>query len=518
MKKYIIIVLLFCANLINAQTTPGKYTIKNVNSVNTHYADFGASYFGTDSIVFSSPTKRKMIKNIWKPNEQPYLDLYKGLVGGNGEIIGKEKVKGVVNTKFHEAIVVFTKDLKTVYFTGNNYYKNEVKNDVKGVLKLQLFKASVAENGEWINVVKLPFNNDQYSTGHPALSEDGNKLYFISDRPESIGQTDIYVVDINADGTFSEPKNLGSKVNTKEKEVFPFISDEILYYSSEGNSGLGGLDIFAVRIYDNSVSKPLSLGIPINTINDDFAFIIKKDKGYLSSNREGGRGDDDIYSFDVMSPLKIECNRMIKGVVKNKNTQEILIESVVSLFDDKGNEIQNITTLDGIFNFEVACDKSYKVVGIKSYFEKGEENIEVVNEDGTVANVILNLTPKGVSEEERDINSIYFDLNKWNIRADAAIELDKMVELMRKYPNIIIESRSYTDSRGKDASNLLLSDRRAKSTVAYIVSKGIDASRISGKGFGEIDLLNDCADFVKCRKSQHQINRRTEFYIVDYKE
>ena len=344
-KKYIITALLFSASLMIAQTTPGTYAVKNIN-VNTKYADFGTAYFGADSVVFSSPRgKRSIVRNIWKPNEQPYLDLYVGVIDGGSEIVGKQKVKGVVNTRFHEAIVAFTKDQKTVYFTGNNYHNNIIKNDVDGTLRLQLFKATVTANGEWTNVEKLSFNSDQFSTGHPALSADDKKLYFISDGLESIGKTDIFVVDINADGTYSKPKNLGPKINTSEKEEFPYINDDgILYFSSTGHSGSGGLDVFASRIYDTTVSEALNLGAPINGANDDFAFIIKQDKGYFSSNRSEGVGDDDIYSFKALSPLKIECTQMVTGVVKNKDTQKPLMDAVVDLLDSNGTKIEGITT------------------------------------------------------------------------------------------------------------------------------------------------------------------------------
>ncbi len=520
-KKYIIIALLFSASIVFAQTTPGTYAIKNI-SINTKYADFGTAYFGTDSVVFSSPkSKRSIVRNIWKPNEQPYLDLYVGAIDGGSEIVGKHTIKGVVNTRFHEAMVAFTKDLKIVYFTGNNYHNNIIKNDVDGTLRLQLFKATVTATGEWTNVEKLPFNSDQFSTGHPALSADDKKLYFISDRLEAIGKTDIFVVDINADGTYSKPKNMGPKINTKEKEEFPFIDNDILYYSSTGHSGSGGLDVFANRIYDTTISETLNLGAPINGASDDFAFIIKQDKGYFSSNRGEGVGDDDIYSFKALTPLKIECTQTVTGVVNNKDTQKPLMDAVVDLVDSDGNKIEGLTTrFDGTFSFEIACSSSYQIVGTKTDFLKDEKAVEATNdevEDGI--NVSLELAPEKIKNKKiLNIDPIYFDLNKSNIRPDAAKELDKVVDLMKKNLDIIVESRSHTDARGKDGSNLSLSDRRAKSTVEYIISRGIDTDRISGKGFGETELLNECSNFVKCSKAQHQMNRRTEFYIVDYKE
>ncbi len=518
-KKHIITALLFSASLMIAQTTPGTYAIKNIN-VNTKYADFGTAYFGSDSIVFSSPRdKRSIVRNIWKPNEQPYLDLYVGVIDGGSEIVGKQKVKGNVNTKFHEAIVTFTKDMKTVYFTGNNYYDKEVKNDTTGVLRLQLFKASVKNDGEWTDIEKLPFNTDEYSTGHPTLSEDGKKLYFVSDRFGSIGETDIYVVDINEDGSFSEPKNLGTNINTQGKEMFPYINKDIIYFSSDGHNGLGGLDIFASKMYDTTISRPLNLGTPINSSKDDFAFIKKQDNGYFSSDREEGKGDDDIYSFLTNEPLNIECTQQVTGIVKNKETQEVLVGAEVRLLDKDGAVLETVTSDEnGAYHFTVKCNSTYKTLGDKVDFQNDDELIVTVNDivDKPIE-IALALAPE-IIENKINIENIYFDLDKWNIRADAATELDKLVQIIKGNPELIIEAGSHTDSRAAKPYNNQLSKRRAKATVRYIISKGIDHKRISAKGYGETQLTNSCSDDVECTDEQHQMNRRTEFYIVDYKK
>lgn len=520
MKKYIIIVLLFSTSFIVAQTIPGEYKIKNIK-INTKYADFGTVFFGTDKIVFSSPRNVSFIRSSWKQNKQPYLDLYIGSIKGNGEIIGKRKVKGNVNTRFHEAGLTFTKDLKTVYFTSNNIYKNSVKNDSTGTLKLQLFKAAVSSKGKWINIEKLPFNSDQYSTGHPALSPNGEKLYFVSDRPQSIGKSDIFVVDVRADGSFSQPKNLGRRINTDEKEMFPFISDDnILYFSSNGHPSYGNLDVYASKIFDNTMSKPLNLGIPVNSYKDDFAFVIKGGKGYLSSNREGGKGDDDIYTVEELSPLNIECSQFVSGIVKNKDTQKEFADVAVSLIDDSGHMVQSDTTrIDGEFRFEIECNSAYKIVAAKTDFLKDEQTILTANDIiDTDIKVSINLMIEKIRNKKiANINPIIFNENRWNIRFTTARELDKIVKFMKENPTIIVETRSHTDSRGKDYYNLTISNLRAKAIAEYIISKGIDPERISGKGFGETELINKCSNGVKCTKVEHQQNNRTEFYIVDYK-
>jgi len=514
-KKFILIAILFTVSIISAQTTPGVYTVKNID-VNTEYADFGTTYFGNDSIIFSSPTKRKIIRNVWTENDQPYLDLFIGSISENGEIIGKKKVKGNVNTKFHEAIVVFTNDMKTVYYTGNNNYENLIRNDTTGTLRLQLYKAKVMPDGEWTDIEKLPFNNDQFSTGHPALSGDNKKLYFVSDRPGSIGKTDIYVVDINDDGSYSEPKNLGSNINTQGKEMFPYIIDDIIYYSTDGREGTGGLDIFANRIYDTTISRSLNIKEPINSVNDDFAFIMKEKKGYFSSNRKEGKGDDDIYSFLTNEPLKIDCTQELKGIVRNNHTQETLAGAKVKLFDKDGGLIKIVVSdKNGAYNFTVKCNTSYKIVGDKDAFQNADKPLITVNDIlENPIEVSLALMPE-IIENKINIENIYFDLDKSNIRPDAATELDKLVQIMNDNPELLIEAGSHTDSRQADVYNNNLSNRRAKSTRRYIISKGINSKRITAKGFGETQLKNKCSDDVECTDDEHQTNRRTEFIIVE---
>jgi len=310
-KKYTTIALLFCISFLNAQVIV-EYSIKNLD-INTKYSDFGTTFYGEDHIIFSSPKTDKSLKKIvWKQNKQPYLDLFIGSIDGQSELVFKQKLLGEINSKYHQSNVEFTSDLSTIYFTGN---------DPKNTIYCQLFKATVAADGEWVNVEKLPFNDNKFSTGHPALSPDNKQLYFTSDRPSSIGGADIFVVDINEDGTYSKPRNLGPEVNTKGKDMFPFVSDDgVLYFSSDGHKGNGGLDIFASKITDTSFATPVSLGNSINSKKDDFSFIInsKNNKGYFSSNRKGGKGDDDIYSVEAINPRPLAGDDTI--LVKN-NTE-----------------------------------------------------------------------------------------------------------------------------------------------------------------------------------------------------
>ena len=523
MKKLTLLVALLSATVLWSQDHPGKYAVENVN-VNTKYSDFGTAFFGKDKVVFASPREGAVItRTTWDGNKQPFLDLFMATIDENGNLKGKKKVLGDVNTKYHEGVVAFTKDLKTVYYSANNYVKRKYRKDSTGTNNIQMFKATVGANGEWTNIRLLPFNSPDFSSGHPTLSIDDKKLYFVSDRPESIGKTDIYVVDIYDDGTFSAPRNMGPKINTEEREMFPFISDDnILYYSSNGLPGNGDLDVFASKIYDNTVADPINLGEPVNSKKDDFAYIIDdtKHKGYFSSNRKGGNGDDDIYMLTASPPIHFECNQVVKGIVRDKETEELLPGAVVTLNDNQGNKIDEVTVgQDAAFSFELPCDTEIVLVANLPGFIKEELPTKTANDlNVDPLEVFLDLPPELVVVDEKimiNVNTIYFDFDRAIIRPEAAKELDKVVAVMKEHPSMVIEAGSHTDSRAREAYNQKLSERRANATVDYIVSKGIDRNRITAKGYGEMQLVNNCSSFVKCSREEHQLNRRTEFVIVN---
>jgi len=524
MKKIITVLLLLISMLIGAQTTPGKHSIRNLN-VNTKQADFGVALLKDNKIIFASPNEKvRIIRQVWNENDQPFLDLFVGDIDSTGQIVNKRTLEGDVNRKAHEAMVTFTKDGKTVYFSANNYNNKEKSIRSKsGFDNIQLYKATIKENGEWINIKKLPFNSDEFQSGLPTLNKDENKLYFVSDRPESIGKTDIYVVDVNKDGTYGEPKNMGSRINTEEREMFPFISDEnILYFSSNGHVGYGRLDVYASKIFDNTVSTPLNLEEPINGAKDDFAYILDNTsrKGYYSSNRKEGKGDDDIYSFNQDEKVFIECLQTIKGIVIDKDTKEILPGAMVSILNSEGNQLQ-ITAAhedDATYSFDVPCNSAYTLVGTHATYLIEKIKVKTVNDieqPPIEQNIELDTEFKAVGDEVLvNIDRIYFGFDKWNIRPDAAEELDRVIGVMNEHPEMKIFATSHTDSRGPASYNMRLSDKRAKSTVEYIISKGIDASRITSQGFGETQLVNDCADGKRCSNDDHQLNRRTQFKVV----
>lgn len=500
---------------LNSETR--KPYIVNKVSVNTKYSDFGTAFFG-EQVVFSS-TRNKGKLYLW--NNQPYLDLFKGDIADNQDLKNVVPFDGNINSKVHESNAVFTKDGKTMYFTRNNFDSGKKKRNENKVSTLKIYKAEFVNN-TWTNITELPFNSDNYSVEHPALSSDEKQLYFASDMPGAIGSFDIFVVDINNDGTYGSPKNLGPKINTDHREQFPFVSSaNILYFASDGHFGMGGLDIFKSEISDEKFFTPINLSNVINSNLDDFAFVINEtnEKGYFSSNREGGMGDDDIYRFTK------EKTYIIHGLVQDKNSLKILPGSSVSLLDENNNLLNEmIVGDDAKYSFDIENNKSYKIKGtLKLYVPsvvefssdaKGDinKNIQLLIEsyDDAEQNIV---TEAGKTQIK--INPIYFDFDKWNIRPDAALELNNVVALMKKHINMQLEIGAHTDARGSDAYNLKLSDKRAKSVLDYLTSQGVLENRLKSEGFGESQPLNNCVEPNMCSEDEYSINRRCEFVLMN---
>lgn len=482
---------------------------------NSENSDFG-SYIFEDKLYFASAARNN--NKVYSWNKEPFLDLFevtitedeKGITYSSPSEITANKV----NTDYHEASVAITNDGKTLYFTRDNVNKrNKIQYDKEGTTHLKIYKATLIDE-EWTDAVELPFNDDVFSTGHPALSSDNKTLYVVSDRDGGFGQTDIYAVAINDDGTYGEPLNLGEKVNSEGREMFPFVSkDSTLYFSSDGYLNLGLLDIYKSNILKGDDSGPENLGAPYNSGYDDFAFFINSEtqKGYFSSNRPNGKGSDDIYSFNSK-----KCKQILEGVARDNTTGIPLTNVDVRLIDETGKVIEDVTTeANGTYTFDVNCNKTYSIVGTKTDYKEDKKSITTSDEDEKVNTLDLSLIPL-IWDNQIVINPIFFDFDKWDIRTDAQYELENIVDVMRKHPQMIIKIESHTDSRGSDRYNLKLSDRRAKSTREYLLSRGVAPERItSAIGYGETKLLNKCANGVPCTEEEHQLNRRSYFYILN---
>ncbi|MCL6266652.1 OmpA family protein [Flagellimonas myxillae] len=506
--------------LSNDPTTwskPRLVEVKNL-AINSKYSEFSPMFHnGTDVVFASSLDSSFLTTRKYRWNNQPFLDLYVAKADPENEDLSQpKKFSRKINTKYHEASVSFSPDQKTIYFTRNNYGK-KLRRGKNGVNHLKIYQSHYVE-GEWTKAVELPFNSEDYSTGHPSVSPDGKQLYFVSDRPGGFGGTDVYKVNILGNGKFSEPENLGRTVNTSKKEMFPYITKDALYFSSDRTMGLGGLDIYKSSHVDGVFSVGINLGEPINSNRDDFSYIIDEggENGYFASNRKGGKGDDDIYSFKSILNLNA-----ISGNILDEVSGNPIPEAEVTLFDKDDVRIGQLRSEpDGSFIFKNLKPVSRYVIKTvkKGYFDVSTNITTKENEDIAVIQHLKQLE-EIIAEEDGvmklEVETIYFDFDKFNIKPQSAQELDKLVAVMTEYPNMVIKIESHTDAIGTKAYNKYLSDKRAKSTRDYIVAHGIDPGRIeSAIGYGEEQLLNNCRDGTRCSRTKHRENRRSEFIIV----
>jgi outer membrane protein OmpA-like peptidoglycan-associated protein/tetratricopeptide (TPR) repeat protein len=494
-----------------------KHYLLDKVAINSEASDFGASFYG-DKIVFASNPDDTEGNKVMAWNGQPYLDLYEANMDSLGNLSNVSILKGDINTKYNESSTTFTKDGETVYFTRNNFFEGKKGRDKDKTIKLKLYKATKSSDSIWGNIVELPFSSDEYSVAHPALSVDEKRLYFASDMTGTFGKSDIWYVDILEDNTYGVPVNLGTKINTEARESFPFISNKNrLYFSSDDHTGLGGLDVFVISLDDQGSIKGdiRNLGEPANSNYDDFGFIIDEEKqfGYVSSNREGDGGgsvNDDIYF------VKEICEITISGLVTDSITGKLLPGALVSLLDEDNKLVESETVgADAFYSFIADCDTKYTIRGTKEEYVPKEKVVETPEETGSidVPLALFNPCPPEDLGCRLSLEPIYFDFDRFNIRPDAAIELSKILAAMEEYPQLNIHIESHTDSRATHAYNDILSEKRAQSTLNWLVDQGIDSSRLSAKGYGENQLVNDCSDGVQCTEEEHQLNRRSMFVI-----
>jgi outer membrane protein OmpA-like peptidoglycan-associated protein/tetratricopeptide (TPR) repeat protein len=477
----------------------------NVNSldISTDKSEFGPVLY--DNAFYFTSARNGARKNYgW--TDEPFLDIYRADYNEDGTITNASTVTSL-NSKWHDGPVTISADGNTAYFASDSFRESSFLKDKENKLKLgknSIYKAT--KTGDtWGNITLLPFNSKEYSCANPSLSRDGKTLYFSSNMPNSIGGVDIWKVAVKEDGTFGTPENLGSKVNTEGNETFPYIADDnkTLFFASSGRPGLGGLDVFEIDLTSGEASN---MGKPVNSEKDDFSFSFnsKKNVGFLASNRNG---NDDIFGAIPV------CGVDVITVVTDAKTGAILSGAKVAILDDKKNVIATeTTTANGEIKYRVECDMPYVVQVSKDGYEGN--TFAVAKSKGPTAKVDAALQPIDVivTPTEIVLKPIFFEYDKSNITQEGAFELDKLVQVMKNNDKLIILAKSHTDNRGTDRYNINLSDRRAKSTVQYIISKGIDASRISGKGMGELEPKVDCG--ADCTEEQHAQNRRSEFLIV----
>lgn len=518
--------LLFEANknyLEEIKSNSGRFEIADAG-INSKFSDYGSTIYDNKLVFTSARDTGGIVKKNFKWTNRSFTNLYTAELTSDGSIGIPQRFQKKVNTKFNESTPVFTKDGRTIYFTRNNFLGGKRGRDQNKVTLLKLYKASLV-NGEWKNIEELPFNSDQYSVAHPTLSIDEKTLYFASDMPGTLGQSDLFKVKINEDGTFGKPENLGATINTEGRETFPFISeDNELYFATDGRPGLGGLDVFVSKINnDGSFEQIQNVGEPINSKQDDFAFIIdsKKRNGFFSSNRENGVGFDDIYRFT--EKRKLNCEQELTGTITDVETNVSLADTKVTLLDDNFNAVAEVVSdAKGNYLFaNVNCGKNYFVRTAKADYESKETPITIKKLSGKTTLLIqLEKRVKSITigtdlAKTLDIPIIYFDLDKAVIKNKSAFQLEKIIEILKQYPDLKLDIRSHTDSRQTAKYNQILSEKRAKATMKWLVDRGIKPNRLTSKGYGESQLVNQCSYGVKCSEEEHQQNRRSEFVITN---
>lgn len=520
-----------CNNSKVWMQNPEYFNVSNVDVLNSENSDFGLVPFN-DGFIFTSDRKKGSILNNddtygWTGN--PYLKLINVAKSSKMEDF---KVINPLNDKYHNGPGMYNEKYSQFFFTRTKMVRVTKKNknidptswivnieDPDYENRLEIY-FSEYKNGRWASPIPFQYNNPkEYSIGHPALSPDGKTLYFVSDMPGGFGGTDIYFSTRGTNGIWGKPVNLGEKINTSGKEMFPYIdTNGDLYFSSDGHLGMGGLDIFKSSGEKNKWSEPVNLKYPLNSPKDDFSLVYTEEgkSGYLSSNRDGGKGSDDIYRFDFNPPTELIISVITKTYDENKNI--VLLDKVDIKIENttEKEEVEELKVVNGQFFAQIKCKDAYVITGTKDGYYTYTKNIvtECKKRQDTV--FVEMIFDKIEIDKPIVLKNIYYDFDKSFIRTDAMPDLDKVVQIMNDNPDIIVELGSHTDSRGSDDYNIALSQRRADAAIAYIISKGIDKNRIKAKGYGETQHLNECSNGVECSEEAHQLNRRTEFKVTGF--
>ena len=494
-----------------------RFNVQNLD-INSEYSDFGGALNNNKLYITSSRNTvglfdlgrwiTQRISYGW--NNEPYLDIYSFDVTDSGSYLNEDYLGSNINTKYHEGLASFDNE-GNMYISRESFYENEYVKDPESnniTSLIGIYKISKGEK----NVVALNINSVEYSVKNPSISSDGKTLYFSSDMPGGFGNFDIYRGDIDENGNINNVENLGQTVNTEGQEMFPFIGDKNnLYFSSDSQLGLGGLDVFFTKEVDGKWASARNVGIPVNSNADDFAFSMNEatGEGFVSSNRSGGKGSDDIYSIKRLIPI---CDVLLTANVMDAKTKLGIDSATTSISDKEGNIASTKTSSnEGVSEFMLVCDEAGKLIVSKEGYNSKIVDLKMSSEEFTSINIMLDPIEKIIVAEKIELNEIYFDFDKSNIKAEAAFELDKLVQIMNKYPEMTVSIESHTDSKGPSSYNQRLSERRAKTTSQYVISKGIDSSRLSSAGKGESSPVVDCKN---CSKDEDQLNRRSEFIIT----
>lgn len=475
---------------------------------NSEFSDIGSGFFKKKFIMVSSK-KVGGLSKIDPNTHEAYKDLYCLDVDNHTGLISRPlSYSRILNTHFSEDQINFSNDEETVYYTRSTHDNS---------LEFKLYKSDLEENsnGNWINETLLSINQPNVSIETPFVSYTGDRLYFAANFPDSYGGFDLYVSNINADGTLSTPKNLGNKVNTAEDEKYPALSldDKYLFFASKGHENLGGYDLFRSKISNQGIKDPINLGTTINTTQDDIAFFIaNKRRGYVSSNKPSGVGSYDVYIVKIF-----EMTQYITGTVMDRETKIKLPNAQITLIDDDGIELaKTISAADGSYKFTIQPNEDYSISTIKAGYIDSNDTLssnQPKDKHVYVKDILLETIPPVIENSRIMLENIYFDFDKWNIKEESFVTLNKVVRLLNDNPDMKISINAHTDNKGSDSYNLSLSERRAASALQYLVDKGIDKARLESHGYGETQPIIDCKN--NCSPEDLQANRRIEFIVLN---
>lgn len=493
---------------------PFEVTLKEQSGYNSDYSDFGPAFLG-QTMVFSSTRPQGQDAKLHRWTNQPFSKLYQTSFDEQGNVIGVNNLRGAFEPAGYQSTATFTADGKVMYFTqSQSLSKDQEKADP--TMRLKLVRAEFMENGEWGNFKDLPLNDVTYSSAHPALNADGTKLYFVSDRPGGLGGTDLWYAVILGDSIAAEPVNLGAKINTAGRETFPFVdANDVLYFASDSYAGMGGLDIYSIDMRDEKA--PIAhLSEPVNSPMDDFGLVysMERGEGYFSSNRGATDSQgDEIYAF------KAVCKIAIAGNVFDQETGDKIPGAYVQVFDGENAQVNEfVMGQEASFAFEHKCDQDLRIVATAPGYEPNEVILHTpaVSSEMTVPIPLAFKDPCRPNDLGCKLNlqPIYFDFDRYNIRKDAAVELAKILVAMEEYPEVVINIESHTDQRGSEDYNEVLSAKRAAATRSWLIEKGVAAERLTAKGYGESQPLIDCNE-GPCSDDDHQLNRRSVFLVQE---
>lgn len=482
------------------------FTFEDSRINNSQFSDFGGILTTDNTLYFASARDESKKKYGW--NNQPFLNVYAATYVSDEDKFIDIKPVNELNTKHHDGPTTVTADGQTMFFATEGFRSGTFKRDKKNRLKkdkVHVYRAKY--NGKsWKDIEPVPFNSKDYTVSNPAVTPDGKTLYFASDMPGSVGDMDIWRVDLNEDGTYGTPENLGAIVNTEGRESFPFISEDgKLIFASNAHKGFGGLDLYMYDLSDPNAAVR-NIGDPINTAKDDFHLSFYPDKGigFVSTNRVGR---DDIYK------VRPVCVTEMVITVTDVKTGAILKNAEVAILDYDKNVIETrFTDAYGIVRYDTDCNKVFALQVAAEGYESRDVELQKWGNGKYPIDVALRPIEMIVINDRIVLGDIYFEFDKFNITQQGAFELNKLVQILQRNPGMMIKIESHTDNKGSDAYNLKLSDQRARSTMQYLVSKGINAVRLEARGYGESQPKVDCG--AGCTSEQDAINRRSEFIIT----